>query len=301
MKSQLSNERQKRTEILAARSAESGEYAFANACRYCDNDGREADENFWTSIFNVALPDKKVMYYFVGQTSSSTACKSICLKYKDYTSPHFVLCIDSDFDFILEDKFPDRPFVFHTVTYSWENHYCWSQQLDALLHGVATECHFNFDNFVTRFSQLIYPCLVKLIAAKRHNIAGWNLDDMCTAMRKQQINKKAMLENDGTNAIALISDDLDWWQRNLSEVPRPLIEAEEIIFLNKGISPSNAYLYMQGHCVYDILERIGRFLCYNTDFDFKTMVLDKNLAIGRYPEILTVVEDIRNQFKQWIY
>lgn len=165
----------------------------------------EADENFWTAIFNVAVPDRKVMYYFVSQDSSSTSCKSICLKYKDYTSPNFVLCIDSDFDSILDKSFPDRPFVFHTVTYSWENHYCWSKQLDSILHGIATECHFNFDNFISRFSQLIYPYLVKLIAAKRNHLSGWNLDDMCASICKHQLNQKALLENDGANAIIRIS------------------------------------------------------------------------------------------------
>lgn len=128
----------------------------------------EADESFWTSVFNVALPNRKVIYYFVSQAPSSTSCKSICLKYKDYTSPHFVLCVDSDFDSILDNSFPNSPFLFHTITYSWENHYCWSKQLNSLLHGIATECQFSFDNFVLGFSHLIYPYLVKLIAAKRN-------------------------------------------------------------------------------------------------------------------------------------
>ncbi len=257
----------------------------------------EADEKFWTAIFNVALPNKRLAYYFVSQTPSSTPCKSICLKYKDYTSPHFILCVDSDLDRLLDESFPGRPFVFHTITYSWENHYCWSKQLDSLLHGVATECKFSYDNFITKFSQLVYPYFVRLLAAKRNNISGWNLDEMCASICKQQLNQKALLENDGANAITRISNELDEWQRKQNEVPLPLINAEKNFLDQKCVNHANAYLYMQGHCVYDILERIGRFLCYNTGFDFKSMVLDKNLAIGRYPEILNLIDDIRSQFK----
>lgn len=257
----------------------------------------EADETFWTSIFNVALPNKRLVYYFVSQTPSSTPCKSICLKYKDCTSPHFILCVDSDFDSILDNSFPDRPFVFHTITYSWENHYCWSKQLDSLLRGAAPDCQFNYYNFITEFSRLIYPYLIRLLAAKRNNIAGWNLDELCASICKQQLNQKALLENDGAKALTCMSNELDEWQRKQKEVPLLLIKAEEDFLLQKCINHANAYLYMQGHCVYDILERIGRFLCYNLGFDFKAMVMDKNLAIGRYPEILYLVDDIRNQFK----
>ena len=60
----------------------------------------------------------------------------------------------------------------------------------------------------------------------------------------------------------------------------------------RGLTESSAYLYMQGHCVYDLLLRIGRFLLDNTQLDFEYEVLKNDIHFGEYPEIICLQNDL---------
>ena len=114
------------------------------------------DEPFWKAVFLHAMPKTRIMFnYAVQSRQSSSYGKTVCMKYRDFTTPHFVLAIDSDFDRILDEKFPYANYIFHTQTYSWENHYCWIPSLDDWYRSKAEGEDFSFDTFLTNLSRIL--------------------------------------------------------------------------------------------------------------------------------------------------
>ena len=59
-----------------------------------------------------------------------------------------------------------------------------------------------------------------------------------------------------------------------------------------GLSPENAYLYMRGHNIYDLILRIGNALS-DGNHDFRTEVLRRSVSFSGYLEIENVVSDIK--------
>lgn len=258
------------------------------------------DERFWRAVFNYALPQKKITFNNAVQPSSKVAYgKTMCLKYASFTSNHFVLAVDSDFDRILGKPCLSLPYVFQTMTYSWENHYCLASTLDSIYKSVSIDgTPFNFNIFLTKLGGIIYPYIIKLLAAKKEGIRCWSLDAMCSAILSIQPNRKELLNNDGKVLLESISQSLQNWGTELV-APSSTVQDDITELLNNiGITYLNVYMYMQGHCVYDMLQRIGAALTKMPASDFEHQVLFKNLKFGHYPAIKDLVYNIINQLNK---
>lgn len=250
------------------------------------------DERFWKAVFNHSLSGKKVMFnYAVQPSSKGTYGKTICMKYAPFTNKHFVLAVDSDFDRIQGLQYTS--FVFQTMTYSWENHYCWSQSLNSIYKGISTTGRtFEFNVFLTKLGSIIYPYMIKLLAAKKERNKSWTLDAMCSAILSVQPNKEGLLDDDGALLHEAIEDSLQQWASSLASPSSSAQDDIKMSFDNMGIKYDNAYLYMQGHCIYDMLKRIGAALTNQSASDFECQALYHNLKFDKYPEIQTLVNDI---------
>ena len=257
----------------------------------------DEDERFWRAVFNHAVPNLKIMFNYAVQSSDKSAYgKTMCMKYVDCTTSHFVLAVDSDFDRFYKSSFPEKEYVFHTVTYSWENHYCWVPALDDWYNGLTDRMSFSFKIFLTSLSNTIHPYLVKLLAAKKNNIKGWTLDGMCSKILSIQPNRKEYLENDGERLIAEISKSLSIWESGLPGIDvvsqTILIQEAELL----GMNYNNTYLYMQGHCIYDLTCRVGAALSGFTVDEFEQKVMQYNLSFERYSEISALTSSIRTLY-----
>ena len=257
------------------------------------------DERFWRAVFNYALPQKRITFNYAVQPSSKmTYGKTMCLKYASLTNSHFVLAVDSEFDRILGKPCLSFPYVFQTMTYSWENHYCLASTLDSIYKSASTGgTPFNFSIYLTKLGSIIYPYIIKLLAAKKEGIRCWGLDTMCSTILSIQPNRKELLNNDGKVLLESISKSLQDWG---AELVSPSSTAQDGItesLNNIGVTYLNVYMYMQGHCIYDMLQRIGAALTKTPASDFEHQVLFKNLKFGLYPEINDLVNDIITQIK----
>lgn len=250
------------------------------------------DERFWKAVFHHSLPLNKVMFNYAVQPSSKGAYgKTICMKYAPFTNKHFVLAIDSDFDRILCKR--QSPFVFQTMTYSWENHYCWSQSLNSIYKGISVnERTFDFNLFFTKLGSIIHPYMKKLLAAKMEKNKKWSLDAMCSAILSIQPNGRGMLDGDGMLLLESIENSLQQWASSLASPSSSAQDNIQKSFDDMGIKYDNAYLYMQGHCIYDLLKRIGAALTNQSASDFECHALYHNLKFDQYPEIKALVNDI---------
>lgn len=100
-----------------------------------------------------------------------------------------------------------------------------------------------------------------------------------------------MLENNGELLLLVIDSKVQAWknsQQLLNDTDYDMMkkQASDI-----GMVPDNSYLYIQGHCVYDLLLRIGNFLC-NGKHDFMYEVLNLAYQMEGYQEIEMIKSDI---------
>lgn len=78
----------------------------------------------------------------------------------------------------------------------------------------------------------------------------------------------------------------------LNKLKQSTLSKYQQVFRRLGLTEENAYLYMQGHCVYDLVSRIGSSLTGDSA-GFKAQVLDNTLQVGGYYEIDRLISDIR--------
>lgn len=253
----------------------------------------EDDIAFWQKAIHYLRPSVKVKF-IPAEISGSKARqrgKTLCMKLLDYLDKRFIICVDSDFDkFLHPGLLTPSKWILQTHAYSWENHHCQPFNLQNCWQKIDHK-YFDFDVFLVSLSRILHPVLIKMLTAKANNIKSWSLDSLCSTILNIQVNQKKILEQNGDLLLKRIAADVDLWQ-NL-QLP---IKAEDCIKMEKiatniGMTQDNAYLYMQGHCIYDLILRIGNFIC-NREHNFMYEVLSPAFSVCGYDEIEMVKADI---------
>ena len=124
-----------------------------------------SDEPFWSFVFKTVLPHLKPEFYpqCHEYPSASTTGKKCVLLLKEYADKELVLCVDSDYDYLLENQDLIKPFIFQTYTYSFENYHSYASNLKKVLqNSVNTEgVAFDFEEFLKDYSQIIHELLIQ--------------------------------------------------------------------------------------------------------------------------------------------
>ncbi|MDR2802591.1 MAG: DUF4435 domain-containing protein [Prevotellaceae bacterium] len=110
----------------------------------------KTDKPFWEKIFQHAQKCVRIMA--ANETKTETGGKVECLKYYCFLSKRFFICIDSDYDYILQSQ-PERHarnFVLQTYAYAIENHYLAS--------------NVGLQDFLKRYATIIYPAFLSHLA-----------------------------------------------------------------------------------------------------------------------------------------
>ncbi len=234
------------------------------------------DEWFWRNVLEHYHPGRK--FLFKGSSSSLSAKGKMtsnvsgsiqCLKYVGNLSSRFFICVDSDYHRLLGDmQFDAQKYVLQTYTYSWENHMLYSPALERRHNEIVPRSkNFSFKTFLDSYSVAIYPLLCGLVAG------SISADEIKRLVPTQYVGGDE--KNNGQALIERVAKLL------------PHIEAEPI----KEIPPSNAYLYVRGHSIFNTVVSIGEKLCEGTGVDFKSQILLSSIAFDEYDEIKKVASD----------
>lgn len=255
----------------------------------------EEDIAFWQHAFSHARPDLKVKYLPSDSgcgTDARQRGKTVCMRYAPYLNRYFVICVDSDFDrFTRPGVLTADKHIYQTYTYSFENHHCWSESLQDGWEALSV-CSFDFKVFLKRLSGILYPVLIEMLTTKAAKKKAWSLTELCGVVLSAQVNRAGALDNNGEALLNEIADKVSTWSG--CQV-HPTVEACEKMkqtAAEAGMTAETAYLFMQGHCVFDLVERIGRTLC-NRKHDFLYEVLMPNLEHCASAEMNSVWADIK--------
>lgn len=266
----------------------------------------KADVRFWEQLLLPSVKELKIKFIpFVNNDGKKITGKSHILKSIDAAGPQYILCVDSDFDYLLDKEgLCAENYILQTYTYSWENHYCRKEPLNEKWKEYSNSVAIDFDfiDFIKKLNEVIYDPLILLLLLRHDGkIEGTRrptLTEMCNAFSKIQPNSPDMLKNNGEKIVAVLKQNL----AELFNVVSDCYTEDEIIaFKNtmrrKGLYVDTAHLYMQGHAVYDLVERTGRAL-YGISYEQQILqqTFDKK---QKYPELDMIKKDIFVISKDW--
>lgn len=276
----------------------------------------ENDKIFWKAIFDKFFPTEKFHYipYSKSADGNDTSGCEQCLNYRPYLNKRFLICIDSDYRYLLQEADLDIDhFIFQTYTYSFENHLCVSEGLDTVC---KLSCNFdniiyNFKQFFEEFSAIIYELFIWHIALLRNNPVDFNKDEFC------QLINLCHIDNDIQNQSKMLLDELrarvDTKIVELQTIHTGFdLEGEKQKYLALGVEEKNVYLYIRGHNLFTLCSSIGREVCENILSTEKAKlagnpasigalyrarkyfdtVINQNILFSTYPEITKIENDI---------
>lgn len=229
------------------------------------------DEAFWSFIFDRSeLKGKYRIFKDCKFPTEGSSGKQTLKYYLPYTQRDFAICIDSDYDYLLENPIWQRPFVFQTYTYSIENYFCYVPSLNTVVNKAAnlpldTEGVSFEDIFIEKFSKIIYELTVESFQQA--------LNEKRSEDARHKLGKDIRLINK-LNIDARLSE-LEIHVQNQLQNLMVTDEFREKLF-TKGLRPETAYLFVRGH---DILNSVFVPILKLIQKDMKNIKLNEIKAI----------------------
>jgi len=246
------------------------------------------DEWFWKQTLKNYRPAK---YQFVAGTrnnessTTSTGCGQ-CLKFQGFFSQRFFTCIDSDFRYLNGENISADNGIVQTYTYSWENHCAYHTRLNKGMIG------FDFALFMTEFSAIIHKGLIFLLFQQQNGLNHFTPKQLKKCIAQQY--KKGDEVDNGKAILKRIGEELECKLNNSIGYDTFDYKRWSEFYETKGVNKENAYLYVRGHNLYNMLLSIGNKLYTGTNTDFEKDILLAPISFDIYPEIQKVGEDINN-------
>ena len=249
---------------------------------------KDTDAWFWSETIKKVLPEKtfKVYKYSNLPTENSTGKQNV-LQFKEFAAPDFILCVDSDYDYLLENPDLQRPFIFQTYVYSVENYQCYAPNLKNILQkrfdteGVSG---FDFEDFMAHYSAIIHRLLV-------YSLFSMKTDKQFTAFdcgQKARFFQHENIVTDLGNLAVRVDNQCIIYANKFDE-------SLEFQNFNKrikalGLIETNAYLFFRGHnllenVVLKLLGIAGKFI-KTAEFERRRNLTNGKQAIAAYDAFL---------------
>lgn len=217
------------------------------------------DVAFWRSIFDNFHNPYLRFEISVPSFRDLPKGKKVLLSMIPSASEELLLCMDSDFDFLMDEGTEQSrlvkscPFIFHTYTYATENYLCYAESL----HNVCVKATkndtriFDFVKFLTEYSCIIYPLFLWYVYSAREQKQNiFTLVDFKNAVRLGYLD----IQNNGEKTLKWLLGNVERCCKRFTLKYPDL--ADKVVEYGKelaqrGLRPDNTYLYMHGHTLLD--------------------------------------------------
>lgn len=263
------------------------------------------DEIFWGKVLKHTYPEGK--FRFISSSRSHTGnitcgCTQ-CLQYLDFLDEKFWIAIDSDYRYLDEQPFM-RPenYVLQTYTYSFENHFCFADNLNLALQKAVypKSVDFDFGSFLREYSRIIYPLMVWQLYL---NYIDRQAFPQSVFHRMLSVNVPMQFwKNNGEVILNVLRDRSKRFQNSMKRrYPDADYTWHEARCNELGVHRDNCYLYVRGHNLYDLIVYMGKALVSHArssmeDIESKKSFehyLTSNVCFDKYPEIVRLTDDVR--------
>lgn len=223
------------------------------------------DVAFWRNIFDLYQRPGYRFEIMTPSRSDMAKGKKVVLGFAAKAGPRLLLCVDSDFDYLFGEKHSQmaglisgNKYIFQTYVYAIENYMCCPCALSTLaVRATKNDAFiFDFEEFMTEYSRVIYPLFMWYAYAAMVNEPDvFALSDFRNAVRIGYLN----VSDNGAETLA-------WLSRQVSKRLNFLtsrhgqymdgVKALEADFKAKGVTPETTYLYMQGHTLMENVVKV---------------------------------------------
>lgn len=129
------------------------------------------DAHFWRFVFQEALPNFRILFYPQSMTRKpGTKGKSQLMLLQDFADKELALCVDSDYDYLLDNTNLKKSFIFQTYFYSIENYWSFAEGLEiGIEKTTGKSINFPFATYFKIYSSIIYDWLIYSLYSEKMN------------------------------------------------------------------------------------------------------------------------------------
>ncbi|MDO4195255.1 MAG: DUF4435 domain-containing protein [Prevotellaceae bacterium] len=295
------------------------------------------DVFFWRSILSqLETPERyfQVMLPARGRKLERGKKAVLMSAFKDSVGPDMIACVDADYDYLkqgsneMSRQVCQNPYVFHTYAYAIENLQCWApalREVCVMSTLVDSTDILDFEDFLARFSETIYPLFVWNILCSRNATYGdFGIVDFIKTIQTgivvrrfvddtiKRVGEKVQRKLHQIEAVASTKAK-EAYKELLEELPR------------LGVLPQETYLYIQGHSLFSdmivpmlrkVCERLieereqeirfqskhqtqeeNEITCYEHSLEGISSMLKKNTLYLRSSQVQRIIKDINSSLK----
>lgn len=203
-----------------------------------------------TRYFEVMLPSHRTL-----ERGKRSALMSLLY---GKTGADMLACVDADYDYLMQGasetsrEIISNPAILHTYAYSIENLQCYAPSLHNVCVMVTLNDRkvFDLQNFMTRFSEIIFPLFVWSIWHYRRGVYGqFTITDFNRTIELGGFNINRP-QDALDNLRSKVMRKVNYMNRQHPEAEQEYKElSAELVRL--GVEPDQTYLYIQGHHLFD--------------------------------------------------
>jgi Protein of unknown function (DUF4435) len=220
------------------------------------------DEAFWSLVWDGYFKGQYRIHKQVNYPTSESSGKQTLKHFINLTTTDFVVCIDADYDYLLENTdFIGKPFVFHTYVYAIENIFSYAEGLkNTLEKALNTEGPpFNYEAFFKNYSTIIYDWLCYSLYSEKIK-DGLLLRDICG--KKAGFIRFNNTENDLAELKIKLEKECEIFTKQYELLAN--FKSFKIRLNELGLTQNNAYLFLRGHDLFEgVTMKLLKYLGYN--------------------------------------
>ncbi|MFI3267654.1 MAG: DUF4435 domain-containing protein [Rikenellaceae bacterium] len=218
------------------------------------------DISFWRSILSKYETNELSFEISVPVREDLAKGKKVLLNMKESLGDNLILCLDSDFDYLLRDETEqsklvnNSPYIFHTYTYSIENYLCYPPSLrDIAVKATKNDrIIFDFERFMSEYSEIVYRLFLWYVFAARVNtfLHIFTLVDFRNTVRLNYVD----VENNGKSTLQWLKRQCDKREKSLATKYHQYVKGVDEMAKSieeLGVTSQNIYYFMHGHTLYD--------------------------------------------------
>ena len=226
------------------------------------------DISFWRLVLEEFETEK--LKFDVCLDTNLVTGKYNLLKNKNRLNNFMIICIDSDYHYILDNTteisrlINNNPYIFQTYTYSIENYKCYANSL-SILYSQITNCSespIDFKKLLKTFSLIIHKAFL-------WSVYFYQISDTISFPIKElskllQIKINTNIQNQETNYFQELQNR---FANKIKELEQLFPDfSDKIKNIAKLINSEDTYLLINGHALFDYV--VSPFLRLACDYGF---------------------------------
>lgn len=203
-----------------------------------------------TRYFEVMLPTR--------ETLNRGKKQALLAMMNQGAGENMIACVDADYDYLMQGVTPlsafmlNNPYVIHSYAYAIENYQCYAPSLHnvCVMSTLNDNPIFDFVDFLTQYSRIIFPLFVWSVMAyrtKEYNKFCLSDFNSAVSMRHTRIAEVQHSLDKLRSKVRLKVHEL---QKKMPGKKEEYLRTKDSL-LALGVTPETTYLYVQGHHLFD--------------------------------------------------